>query len=272
MQCTHTTWALPQQRTQHDHGLVQRCVREGSEPFPRLALCDGGLLFAPVGTKTNTELAEAAKKEMPSTRKCRHQLCGQKRVSSSASPLGCGTWTIWCFSLGRPLGREGLRSRVSRYQHSLWGYLLLDAVLGSSQTRAPRTPGLLWGFWRLIRTASLNSAAFRAAGIGVGNENTAPTGAREGPVSLFTGVRRQSSKQELLGVTSEEGAQLTIAARWCISGINKAYFAQGACGALAALVSRREGAPVDASGVAREWEGAAGTRTHRLGRSAIWCC
>jgi hypothetical protein len=52
-----------------------------------------------------------------------------------------------------------------------------------------------------------------------------------GPVSLFTGVRRQSSNQELLGVTSEEVAQLTIAARhWCISGINKAYFAQGRAG------------------------------------------
>ena len=51
-----------------------------------------------------------------------------------------------------------------------------------------------------------------------------------GPVSLFTGVRQQSSNQELLGVTSEEGAQLTIAARWCICGINKAYFAQGRAG------------------------------------------
>ena len=102
-----------------------------------------------------------------------------------------------------------------------------------------------------------------------GGNSTAPTGAREGPVSLFTGVRRQSSKQELLGVTSEEGAQLTITARWCISGINKAYFAQGACGALAALVSRREGAPVGASGVAKECgRGAAGTRTYRLGRLA----
>jgi hypothetical protein len=33
------------------------------------------------------------------------------------------------------------------------------------------------------------------------------------PVSLFTVVRRQSSNQELLGVTSREVAQLTIAAR-----------------------------------------------------------
>ena len=51
-----------------------------------------------------------------------------------------------------------------------------------------------------------------------------------GLCSPFTGVRRQSSNQELLGVTSEEGAQLTIAARWCICGINKAYFAQGRAG------------------------------------------
>jgi hypothetical protein len=35
---------------------------------------------------------------------------------------------------------------------------------------------------------------------------TASTGAREGPVLLFTVVRRQSSKQELLGVTSREVA------------------------------------------------------------------
>ena len=63
-----------------------------------------------------------------------------------------------------------------------------------------------------------------------GGDSTASTGAREGPVSLFTVVRRQSSNQELLGVTSREGAQLTIAARWCICGINKAYFAQGRAG------------------------------------------
>jgi hypothetical protein len=60
-----------------------------------------------------------------------------------------------------------------------------------------------------------------------GGNSTASTGPREGPVSLFTVVRRQSSNQELLGVTSREGAQLT---RWCICGINKAYFAQGRAG------------------------------------------
>jgi hypothetical protein len=70
-----------------------------------------------------------------------------------------------------------------------------------------------------------------------------------GPVSLFTGVRQQSSNQELLGVTSREGAQLTIAARWCICGINRAYFALGG----------------------GSTSGAAGTRTHRLGRSANEC-
>jgi hypothetical protein len=60
-----------------------------------------------------------------------------------------------------------------------------------------------------------------------GGSSTASTGAREGPVSLFTVVRRQSNTQELLGATSREVAQLTIAARWCICGINKASFAQG---------------------------------------------
>jgi hypothetical protein len=85
---------------------------------------------------------------------------------------------------------------------------------------------------------------------------TASTGAREGPVSLFTVDRRQSITQELLGVTSREVAQLTIAARWCYLWYKQGILCTGACGALAANASRREGAPVGANGVARSSNGA----------------
>jgi hypothetical protein len=84
-----------------------------------------------------------------------------------------------------------------------------------------------------------------------GGSSTAPTRAREGHVSLFTVVRRQSNTQELLGVTSREVAQLTIAARWWRLWYKQGILYKGACEALAALVSRREGAPAGASGVAK---------------------
>jgi hypothetical protein len=91
---------------------------------------------------------------------------------------------------------------------------------------------------------------------------------------VINNVRRQSSNQELFGVTYREVAQLTthcseMVHLWYKQGI----LYKGACGALAALVSRREGAPVGA----REWEGVRTTfrpRTHRLGRfqkSVVYC-
>jgi hypothetical protein len=80
----------------------------------------------------------------------------------------------------------------------------------------------------VIRSRRMQTVPFRTS-----KEETAATAStrtQEGPVSLFTVVRRQSSNQELLGVASREVAQLTIAARWCICGINRASFAQGRAG------------------------------------------
>jgi hypothetical protein len=80
----------------------------------------------------------------------------------------------------------------------------------------------------VIRSRRTQAVPFRTS-----KEETAATasaGAREGPVSLFTVVRRQSSNQELLGVTSREVAQLAIAARFFFGSINNASFAQGRAG------------------------------------------
>jgi hypothetical protein len=86
-------------------------------------------------------------------------------------------------------GSGELRSRVSRYQHSLWGYLLLDAVLGSSQTRAPRRPGLLWGFWRLV----LDAVSQRGAPV-VGCPDGPPIVADQGPLELQCSARHAAPR------------------------------------------------------------------------------